>query len=91
MLVSENSESLIINIHIPAFILIALSQKSYYIKLKKADRGKQSFSKLTGSGSEQISARIRPEPNLDLFFQIQIRLDPEPDYRSGRSLLKIYI
>ena len=40
--------------------------------MKKANGGKQSFSKLTGSGSGQISARFR--------------LDPEPDLGSGRSL-----
>ena len=44
------------------------------MKHKKADNRKQSFSKLTGSG--QISARIRPEPDPDFFvFKIQ----PEPD------------
>ena len=36
--------------------------------MKKADGGKQSFSKLTGSGFGQISARIRPEPDPDLLF-----------------------
>ena len=44
------------------------TQKSNYIKLKKTDGGKQSFSKLTGSGSGQISARIQPESDPDLFF-----------------------
>ena len=38
--------------------------------MKKANGGKQSFSKLTGSGSGQISARIRPEQNPDLFFKL---------------------
>ena len=33
------------------------------MKLKKADRDKKSFSKLTGSGSGLISASIRPEPD----------------------------
>ena len=52
-------------------------QKSNYIKLKKTDRGKQSFSKLTGSGSGQISARIRPDPDPSIKW---------PDLGSGRSL-----
>ena len=75
------------------------TQQSNYIKLKKADGGKQSFSKLTGSGSGQISARIRPEPDPGLFFKLisgwiriqakncQIRPDPEPDLGSSRSLI----
>ena len=48
------------------------TQYTNYIKLKKADSGKQSFSKLTGSGS---------------FYQIRIRPDPETDLGSGRSLV----
>ena len=43
----------------------------------KADRGKQSLSKLTGSG--QISARIRPERDPSKKW-------PDLDVRSGRSL-----
>ena len=58
----------------------------------------KSFPKLTGSGSGQISARIRPEPDPDLFLNLlsgririqakngRIRPDPELDLRSGRSL-----
>ena len=74
-------------------------QKSNYIKLKKTDGRKQSFSKLTGSGSGQISARIRPELDPDLFFKLisgRIRIQakngrfrpvPESDIRSGTSLV----
>ena len=51
---------------------------------------------LTRSGSGQISARIRPEPDPDLFFKLisgririqakngRVRPDPEPDLRSSR-------
>ena len=38
---------------------IIKTQQSKYIKLKEADRGKRSLSKLTGSGSGKISTRIR--------------------------------
>ena len=46
--------------------------------MKKANGGKQSFSKLTGSGSGQISARILLEQDPDLFFQTNNRPDPDP-------------
>ena len=38
---------------------IIKTQQSKYIKLKEADRGKRSLSKLTGSGSGKIPTRIR--------------------------------
>ena len=36
--------------------------------MKKADSEKLYFSKLSGTGSGKISARIRPEPDPNLFF-----------------------
>ena len=43
-------------------------QQHKYIKLKEADLGQQSFSKITGSGS---------------FSKIRIRLDPNQSKKSG--------
>ena len=47
---------------------IIKTQQSKYIKLKEADRGKRSLSKLTGSGSGKISTRIR------IFLKFLIRI-----------------
>ena len=49
-----------------------------YIKLKEADRRKQSFFILTEYGPGQISTKIRPVPGPDL-FKIKIRMVLVPD------------
>ena len=45
-------------------------QQHKYIKLKEADLGQQSFSKITGSGSGSFS-------------KIRIRMDPNQSKKSG--------
>ena len=70
--------------HLYIFNNIKASVKTFYfltvqssLFILKADRAKQSFSKLTGS--DQISARIRSERDPSKKW-------PDPDLRSGRSL-----
>ena len=50
--------------------LIFKTQKYKSIKLKEADIGKQSFSKLTGAGSGQISVWIFPVPVPNFFLNL---------------------